>query len=261
MSVKIVNDACDTYHRPGKAINSWTSNFIDPVCTAARACEKRYFRDERRADKPRCIINHQKTTVLIGLHKVYNGVRSTLTSRTWTSTISRTVRTLSTGRGLGSRRSGPTPGESGCATTPPGPRAARRYGHTVPLPPHVPWSLAASSSTTPRITWHGGQWAHKYDVNIGRGSCGSPCSAIIAGRNLSTPTSNFYQSFDWTSSNAEIGEWYQVTAPLAASTGHYVRITSKTAAGQSRSACLTFTIPESESGYQSSGVRPAEGDR
>jgi phosphatidylserine/phosphatidylglycerophosphate/cardiolipin synthase-like enzyme len=251
VSVRILNDACDTYHRPGRAINAWTSNFVDRVYAAGASVRmKRYFEEYSGGRmNPACKLNHQKTTVLIGLHKVYNG------SQVYADEPNLDINYISDGQDTFDRTRARLEAKWGDSrriwvryNSAGDSRGEALWGNLVPLPPDVPWSVAASSSTTPRITWHGGQWAHKYDIDIGRGSCGSPGSAIIAERNLSAPTSNFYQSFDWTSGNAEIGEWYQVMAPLSASTGHYVRITSKTAAGQSRSACLTFTTPMSGSG-------------
>ena len=187
--VKILNDACDTYHRPGKAINAWTSNFVDRVYTAGASVRmKRYFKKYNGVRiTPACKINHQKTTVLIGLHKVYNGSQVYADEpyldinyiSDGQDTFDRTRARLEA-KWADSRRIWVRYNSSGAT------RAEALWGNLVPLPPHVPWSVAASSSTTPRITWHGGQWAHKYDVDIGRGSCSSPGSAIIAERKLST---------------------------------------------------------------------------
>ena len=102
----------------------------------------------------------------------------------------------------------------------------------VPLPPGTPGApspahLASGVSTTVRLGWYGGRWAHKYDVYLGT---------------TSTPplfASNLELGPSETSSQRQS---YSIPVALNPGTTYYWRIVSKTMANMSKSSPVwTFT--------------------
>jgi hypothetical protein len=97
----------------------------------------------------------------------------------------------------------------------------------IPLPPAVPTYLTPANGTTGvaravKLTWHGGSWAHTYDIYFGRSST-PPLYA--ANRNLGPSQTT--------------GQHQSVTIPaLAAHTTYYWKIVSKTAAGKTATGQL-----------------------
>jgi phosphatidylserine/phosphatidylglycerophosphate/cardiolipin synthase-like enzyme len=103
----------------------------------------------------------------------------------------------------------------------------------TPLAPDVPKykGPAANGATglarTVRLTWHGGPWAHYYDIYFGTSS--TP-PLYVAGKHLG-PSETTAQN-----------QSYQIPFTLAAHTTYHFKIVSKTAAGKSASGTVwSFT--------------------